>query len=576
MAFDGITVAAVTDELNRKLTDGRISKVAQPEKDELMLTIKGSDGQYRLVLSANPSLPLAYLTQENKISPVNAPSFTMLLRKHIQNGRILSVYQPGLERIIVIEIEHLDEMGDLCRKRLVTELMGKYSNIILTDEKDVIIDSIRHVNAMVSSVREVLPGLAYFVPAQEGRRDPLTVTEETFVDHISQWNDPESRVKAIQSGYTGISPMMAHEIIDSAHDGSSKDIWVQFNTVMDRVRNRDFAPRALYENGEIRDYCMVPVSSYSEGNIKCYPTPSELITAFYSEKELSTRAKQKSADLRNIVKTILERDVKKYDLQLKQLKDTEKMDKYRIYGELLHTYGYAAKDGDKSLEADNYYTGEKITIPLDETLSVMENANRYYEKYNKLKRTREALSELTVEVKTEIDHLDSVLSALDFAYREEDIAGIRQELVQSGYIRLKRGDGRGTKGEKQRFKSLPMHYISSDGFHMYVGRNNLQNDELTFKVANGGDWWFHAKGMPGSHVIVKTEGEELPDRTFEEAARLAAHYSKGNGADKVEIDYLLRKNVKKPNGAKPGYVIYYTNYSMTIDSNIEGITAVDA
>ncbi len=575
MAFDGITVAAVTHELNTRLTGGRISKVAQPEKDELLLTVKGTDGMYRLVLSANPTLPLAYLTEDNKISPATAPSFLMLLRKHIQNGRILSVSQPGLERIIVIEIEHLDEMGDLCRKRLITELMGKYSNIILVDNEDRIIDSIRHVNALVSSVREVLPGLNYFVPAQEGRMDPLAVTEEEFVNLLSQNYDSAEPAKIIKTGFTGISPMMAYEICEAAQDESPLALWNEFSKVMDRVRAHDYVPQALYENGTVKDYCMVPVASYRQEDIVGFSTPSELIIAYYNEKEINARARQKSADLRNIVKTILERDVKKYDLQLKQLKDTEKMEKYRIYGELLHTYGYEAKEGDKSFTAENYYTGEQTVIPLDPTISVMDNAGRYYEKYNKLKRTKEALTELTVEVKTEIDHLESILSALDFAYKEEDINEIRQELAESGYIRGRRDpkgrNGRNGKTEKMRFKSKPLHYISSDGFHMYVGKNNFQNDELTFKVANGGDWWFHAKGIPGSHVIVKTEGGELPDRTFEEAARLAAHYSKGSGSDKVEIDYLQRKNVKKPNGAKPGYVIYYTNYSMTIGSDISGI-----
>ncbi len=578
MAFDGITVAAVTDELNKKLTGGRIAKVAQPEKDELMLTVKGTDAQYRLVLSANPTLPLAYIAYENKVSPAVAPSFSMLLRKHIQNGRIVSIYQPDFERIIVIEIEHLDEMGDLCHKKLITELMGKYSNIILTDDKDMILDSIRHVNAMVSSVREVLPGLTYFIPRQEGKCDPLKVTHDGFVDRFGYNGENIEPARIIMNSFTGISPMMAYEICEMARDDSAEAIWDAFSQMTERVRANNYSPRALYENGRVKDYSMIPVHSYDTNNIKCYDTPSELIISFYREKEQDTRAKQKSADLRNIVKTILERDVKKYDLQLKQLKDTEKMDKYKVYGELLHTYGYEAKDGDRSLVADNYYTGEKITIPLDPTVSVMDNASKYFDKYNKLKRTKDALTELTVEVKAEIDHLESILNALDFAYREEDINEIRQELLESGYIKGGYHNPKGSSGknkqQKQRFKSKPLHYISSDGYHMYVGKNNFQNDELTFKLANGGDWWFHAKGIPGSHVIVKTEGEELPDTTFEEAGRLAAHFSKGNGSDKVEIDYLQRKNVKKPNGAKPGYVIYYTNYSMTITSNIDGIEQV--
>lgn len=599
MAFDGVTVAAIVNELNDRLIDGRINKVAQPEKDELLLTVKAGGEQLRLILSANPTLPLVYLTDENKISPASAPSFTMLLRKHLQGGRIVSIYQPDFERIIVMEIEHLDEMGDVRRKRLITELMGKYSNIILIDEQDIILDSIRRVNAMTSSVREVLPGLKYFIPRQEGRMDPCKVDVTVFTDIMTHMSDKGEPSQILASSFTGISSMMAHEIYEAAClcGGASTEggqaagnitgqpsigaLWTAFAHVMDRVKRGEFNPQILYENGEPKDYCAVQVSSYPKESIKPYDSISRLLREFYSEKERISRSKQKTADLRMIVKTILERDVKKYDLQLKQLKDTEKMDKYKVYGELLHTYGYAASEGDTSVTVDNYYTNEKLTIPLDPTLSAMDNAAKYFDRYNKLKRTKEALTELTVQVKAEIDHLESILSALDFASKEEDLNEIKQELIESGYVRARgmraSGNNRGGrgKGEKLRFKSRPMHYRSSDGYHMYVGKNNYQNDELTFKVANGGDWWFHAKGMPGSHVIVKTEGDELPDRTFEEAARLAAHYSKGAGAGKVEIDYLKRKDVKKPNGAKPGYVIYYTNYSMAIDSDISGIELID-
>ncbi len=293
-----------------------------------------------------------------------------------------------------------------------------------------------------------------------------------------------------------------------------------------------------------------------------------MLEHYYEEKNTLTRIRQKSADLRKIVQTALERNIKKYDLQLRQMKDTEKREKYRIYGELLNTYGYGAEPGARSLEALNYYTDEMITIPLDDTLTPSENAKKYFDKYGKMKRTFEALSELTIEVKAEIEHLESIAAALDIALQEEDLVQIKEELIESGYIRRKGG------GKKIKVTSRPFHYLSSDGFHMYVGKNNYQNDELTFKLASGNDWWFHAKGIAGSHVIVRTEGKELPDRTFEEAARLAAWYSKGREQEKVEIDYLQKKNVKKPNGAKPGFVVYYTNFSMAIDSDISGLEQI--
>ena len=290
-----------------------------------------------------------------------------------------------------------------------------------------------------------------------------------------------------------------------------------------------------------------------------------MLEHYYAQRNIITRIRQKSADLRKIVQTALERNVKKYDLQMRQMQDTEKKDKYKVYGELLNTYGYNVEPGAKSLEALNYYTNEMIDIPLDTTLSPQENAKVYFDKYGKLKRTYEALSELTLQVKQEIEHLESILAALDIALQEDDLVQIKEELIESGYIRRKGGT------KRVKITSKPFHYLSSDGFHLYVGKNNYQNDDLTFKFASGGDWWFHAKQMPGSHVILKTEGKEVPDRAFEEAARLAAYYSKGRGQDKVEIDYIQKKHVKKPAGAKPGFVVYYTNYSMVIDTDISSL-----
>ena len=294
-----------------------------------------------------------------------------------------------------------------------------------------------------------------------------------------------------------------------------------------------------------------------------FDTVSAALISYYKRRNEYTRIRQKSSDLRKIVTTALERNVKKFDIQQKQLTDTDKMDKYRIYGELLQTYGYTAEEGAKSITCENYYTNEEITIPLDPTISAMANSVKYFDRYNKLKRTKEAVTTLIEETGADIEHLRSILSSLDIATDEDDLTQIREELIASGYIR-----GKGESKKKHISKSRPLHYISSDGFDIYVGKNNLQNDELTFKVANTNDWWFHAKKMPGSHVIVRCEGKELPDRTFEEAADIAAYYSSGRSMGKVEIDYVRRKEIKKPAGAKPGFVVYYTNYSMTAEAVI--------
>lgn len=581
MAFDGITVAALVKELNDTFSEGRIYKIAQPEPDELLFTIKNNKEQYRLLLSASASLPLVYLTKENKPSPMTAPNFCMLLRKHIQNGRIVRIWQPGLERVIHFEIEHLNELGDVCKKVLTIELMGKHSNLIFCNDENQIIDSIKHVSGMVSSVREVLPGRTYFIPETQEKLEPLTVSKQAFTD-VLQKGMP--LYKALYSSFTGFSPAVSQELcfragLDadrsaiSLSPDESAVLWDVFRHLMEMVESGQFAPCIVYEHNAPAEFSALPLTRYREENTKHFASISEVLETYYAEKNTITRIRQKSVDLRKIVQTALERNVKKYDLQRKQMQDTEKRDKYRIYGELLNTYGYSAAPGARSLEAINYYTNEPVTIPLDPTLTASENAKKYFEKYNKLKRTYEALSELTIEVKSEIEHLESISSALDIALQEADLVQIKEELIESGYMKRKGGS---KSAKKERFTSKPFHYRSSDGFDIYVGKNNFQNDELTFQFASGGDWWFHAKGMPGSHVIVKSGGRELPDRTFEEAGRLAAYYSKGREQEKVEIDYVEKKHVKKPNGAKPGFVVYYTNYSLVINSDITGIELISS
>jgi len=577
MAFDGVTIANLVKEMNDTIIGCRIYKIAQPENDELILTIKGSCGQKRLFLSASASLPLVYFTDTNKPSPLTAPGFCMLLRKHLQNGRIVKVYQPGLERVIHIDIEHLDEMGDLCQKTLIVEIMGKHSNIIFCHADGTIIDSIKHVSGLVSSVREVLPGKQYFIPQTQDKLNPLDLDTDSWKSSVL--TKPTAVFKAIYGSYTGISPILAQEVCFRAGvDGesstaalSSEDatkLYKSFEALISDIKNGDFSPHIAYTGKQPVEFAAIPLSMYEKepDHIVAYESISTLLEHYYAEKNTITRIRQKSADLRKIVQTALERNVKKYDLQLRQIKDTEKRDTYRIYGELLNTYGYGIAPQSKSMEALNYYTNEMITIPLDPDLTPQENAKKYFDKYSKLKRTFEALTELTAQVKEEIEHLESISTALDIALQEEDLVQIKEELTENGYIRRKGGS------KKEKVTSKPFHYISSDGFHIYVGKNNYQNDELTFKFATGNDWWFHAKNMPGSHVIVKCDGaDELPDRTFEEAGRLAAYYSKGREQDKVEIDYIQKKHVKKPAGAKPGFVVYYTNYSLMIDSDISGI-----
>lgn len=576
MAFDGITISALVAEFNDKLLNGRLYKIAQTESDELLLTIKNGKNQYRLLISANASLPLIYLTDKNKPAPLTAPNFCMLLRKHINNGRIISITQPRLERIVDFEIQHLDELGDIKTKHLIIELMGKHSNIIFVNE-GTILDSIKHVNSIMSSVRQVLPGKEYFIPHTSEKLNPLDVEKEVFFKTV--FSKPMPLSKAIYTSFTGISPTIAENIcyegkFDSSmpanvlEHGDQNIVWMYFYQLINKVKNCDFIPTIYEKNGKPEEYGVTILSTYSDCTTTSFESISTLLETYYSKKNLYTRMRQKSVDLRKIVTNALERDNKKYNIQLKQLKDTEKKDKFKEYGDLLTTYGYSIKEGSKEFETVNYYNGETVKITLDPTISPIENAKKYFNKYSKLKRTSEALETIIVETKNSIDYLESINVAIDMATTEDDLKAINEELVQTGFIKKKHTN------KKAKNNSKPLHFISSDGFDIYVGKNNIQNEHLTFKVATGNDWWFHSKSFPGSHVIVKCNNQELPDNTFEEAARLAAFYSKGSNQDKVEIDYIQKKHVKKVAGAMPGFVIYHTNYSMIAEPNIDNIKEI--
>lgn len=581
MAFDGITTNCIMQELNHLLAGQRISKIAQPEREELLFTFKAlNEGSNRLLISANASLPFLYMTKENKTSPLNAPNFCMLLRKYIGNGRISAISQPSMERVLCFTIEHLDEMGDPAVKYLYVEIMGKHSNIIFCDKDGQIIDSIKHVSGQMSSIREVLPGRPYFIPAQQDRFDPWQIAKEQFVEQILK--KPCSVTKAIYTSLVGFSPIIATELAyrsgldadDSTAALTQADVerlYDVFRSLLQDLSDGNFSYGIYYDpvTGAPKEFAPIPLTIYSDMEYKTFSSISEVLEAFYAQRNKHTVIHQKSTDLRKIVSIHLERDRKKYLLQKKQLADTEKKDKYRIYGEMLHTYGYAASPGDKSIEVTNYYTNEPFVIPLDPTLDAMENAKKYFDKYAKLKRTGEALSSYILETENEIKHLESIETSLSIAETEGDLAAIKEELQEYGFIKKHSG-----KKTNRISKSQPLHFVDDNGFHIYVGKNNYQNDQLTFKFATGNDWWFHAKQMTGSHVIVKSENKELPDSTYEYAAALAAYYSSGRDNEKVEIDYLQKKNVKKPNGSAPGFVVYYTNYSLVATPSLAHVTLV--
>ncbi len=438
---------------------------------------------------------------------------------------------------------------------------------------DIILDSIKHISLQTSSLREVLPTRKYFLPEKLKKVDPFTLDVDAFTNILKSENMPLDQI--LLKNISGISPLIADEICvranissislsDALDTKTIKSIFHALQDILDDIRAERFSPNIVYQNEEPKDFSAIKLHAFSdEYRIKYFTSISELLYEFYSEKEKISRIRQKTADLRKILSMMTERTSKKLDLQQKQLDDTDKKDKYKVYGDLINTYGYELKGGEDKLICENYYDdGKLITIPLDINLTATENASKYFARYNKLKRTREAVLVELEKNHQSLEHLRSISLSLELATTESDIDEIKQEMVESGLIK------KSVQKRKvsQKAKIEPLHFLSSDGDDIYVGKNNIQNEYITFKLASGNDWWFHAKGIPGSHVVVKSRKEKLSDRTFEEAASLAALYSSAKA--KIEIDYIQRKNLKKVNGAALGFVIYHTNYSMVADPDI--------
>ena len=583
MAFDGSCTACVVKELNDRLSGGSIAKIAQPEREEILMTVKCGREMLLLFLSASPSLPLLYITEEKKEAPITAPAFCMLLRKHLQGGRILSVTQPSLERVVTISVEHPDELGDRTVRRLHLELMGKYSNLILTTDDGVILDAIRRVPSSVSSVREVLPGRPYFIPGAGEKLDPLTLTKADFDTYLDQASPSAEVSRLLIGGLTGVSPQLAEELVFRAGlgggdrlgslTGPQKDmLFASVSEYFKDVREGNFDPVVYYQSGVPKDFSVIPFRMYGSMDEKPFRSVSRLLSVYYAEKNRQGVKKQKSATLRHLTQTALSRAVRKLDLQEKQMRDTDKMDTLRLYGELLMALGHSVVSGSKTAELVNYYDGKTVKIPLDEALSAQGNAQKYFARYDKMKRTRASLTIQLAETRQEVETLDSILTSLDIAENEADLAVLRSELENGGWAKRTGGNA---KGKIRPTRSKPMCYRLTSGLCAYVGKNNLQNEELSMKTAAASDWWFHAKNLPGSHVIVRANGQNLSDLDYEEAASLAAHYSKAGKAEKVEIDYTQRKHLKKPNASAPGFVIYHTNFSMLAKTDISGLHRIE-
>lgn len=563
MAFDTLCIKKITDELSSAVLGGRIDKVHQPEKDELMISVRTKDGAYKLTLSASANNARVHFSDFAKENPKTPPMFCMLLRKHLSSGKIIGISQPGFERIIEIDVESYNDLGDLTTKHLICEIMGRNSNIILCDADYRIIDSARHVDFSVSSVRQILPGMQYVAPPVQNKIPILDAEKMKSVRlDFSAVAAPD---KVIMQAVSGISPIVAREIVFSAigmtASASDELSDAQKNKIEKKLlefsENIEFSPCIIFDqSGKPLDFSAVSITHFGKDFPMEYSeSMSSVVLKFYRERDQKERMHQKSADLVKLLNNNLERLAKKLVIQEKTLKDAENKERYKIFGDLLTANLYKIEKGASEVTVDNYYDQNcpQITIPLSEKLSASRNAQRYYKLFSKLKNAEIEVKKQQKATHEEIEYLESTLCAAENATSEADLNLIRQELAEEGYVkRTKSG-----KKDKGKTVSKPLHFISSDGFDIYVGKNNTQNDMLTLKFANSQDIWFHTKQIHGSHTIIKLGvNKDVPKTTMMEAAQLAAYYSKARESSQVPVDYTKVKNVKKPNGAKPGMVIY--------------------
>ncbi len=566
MAFDTICVKKTVLELTSLLSGGRVDKIHQPEKDEIMLVVRTFSGAYKLVLSASANNARVHFSDTSKENPKTPPMFCMLLRKHLSGGKITKISQPDFERIIEIDIESYNELGDLTTKHLICEIMGKNSNIILCTDDYRIIDSIKHVDFTLSSVRQILPGGTYSSPPAQDKAAILSDDIKNVSLDFSQ--DGVRPDKVIMSAVSGISPVTAREIVYTATGSlglvcgelSDADKRSILNTLLDFAENIQFKPCIIFdEQDKPIDFSATEIRQYG-GNyrVEYFSNMSEVVCSFYSQRDLKERMRQKSADLIKLLSNHLERCSKKLVIQKKTLQDAENKERYKIYGDLVTANLYQLSDGQSSAKVSNYYEDgcPEIEIDLSPAISPAKNAQRYYKLYSKLKNAEVEVKKQLAATLEDIEYLESTLSAVENSTSEADLNAIRAELGELGYIKRQK------KGKKDtKVQAKPMHFVSSDGFDIYVGKNNTQNDYLTLKFANSQDIWFHTKKIHGSHTIIKLGvDKDVPKTTMLEAAQLAAYYSKARESSQVPVDYTQVKNVKKPNGAKPGMVIY-DNYN---------------
>ena len=583
MAFDAGMLSCVVHELVGVSRGGRIEKIYQPERDEIILQMRTYEGGKRLLINAGSNCPRISFTTAQRENPMQAPMFCMLLRKHLTGACLSDIEQIGFERVVKLTFDCRDEMGFECKKYLIAEVMGKYSNLIFADERMKVIASLKTIDFTTSSLRQVLPGMTYELPPAQEKLDPTKTDFDEFSARFAEYPCEKSADKFITSTYLGIATGVAREIVyracgrfDAALcEVGSEKLYEVFSQIFEDMVGGVYHPTVIIENGVPIEYSFIDLGYFGDGfENKSFETPSEALDLYFASRDREIRVRQRAADILRLLTNAESRLIKKIDAQEGELADCEMGEKYKAYGDLITANIYKLKRGDRSVELIDYESWNEdkqdfdtAVIELDERLSPAANAQRYYKLYNKAKTAKVELARQLEIARSELEYIYSVFDALTKAETTADLSEIRDELYRSGYASKMKGYA----APKKQSTPVIAEFVTTNGYRVLCGKNNYQNEYITHKLAERNDYWFHAKNMAGSHVLMITNGEEPPAEDFTDACEIAAYFSKAKGMGSVEVDYLFARGVKKVSGAKPGFVIYHNNWSATVTPDEEKI-----
>ncbi len=550
MSYDGLLTRAASFELQNEIGTGRIAKIYQPYKYDLLFHIRAAGRKHKLLLSANPSYARVHLTKEQYDNPAEPPMFCMLLRKHLEGSIIEKIEQQDMDRILIFHIKSKNEIGDFSYKKLIVEIMGRHSNIILVDsEKGIILDSIKHLSPAVNRHRTVMPGREYIAPPEQHKADPFEATADDIIRKID-FNSGKLHMQLVQQ-FAGLSPLAAKEIVHQAGLPNRDNLPASFIRFMNRLKQHDYTPQIIRQKN--KDVFYITDLEHLPGDRTTYSTISEMLDRFYYGKAERDRVKQQGNDLERLLKNEISKNKKKIKKLQKTLTDSRDAEKWKLYGELMTAHIYAVSRGDQSVTVTNYYdeNSGQIDIPLDPQKTPSENAQAYFQKYQKAKNSISIITAQLEKTEEEIKYMETLLQQVETA-APKDIEEIREELADQGY--LKKRSRSSSKYKSRAAKPSLEQYASTDGQEILVGKNNKQNEYLTNRLAGKEELWFHTKDIPGSHVVIRSKSPS--EQTILEAANLAAYFSKARSSSSVPVDYTLIKHVRKPAGAKPGYVTY--------------------